>query len=78
MIQLRDADNDTPLGSISEEQLQFLMDLLEEESLADRDYYISGPTVDLLEDEGADPALVALLRSAVADGEGVNVRWTRS
>lgn len=77
MIQLRDADTDTPLGGITEDQLQFLIDLLEEESLADQDYYISGPTVDLLEAEGADPALVALLRSAVGGREGVNVRWTR-
>lgn len=78
MIQLRDADSDAPLGSISEDQLQFLADLLEEESLADQDYYISGPTIDLLQDEGADPALLALLRSAVAGREGVNVRWIRS
>lgn len=77
MIQLRDADNDTPLGSITEAQLQFLADLLEEESLADQDYYISGPTIDLLQEEGGDPALLALLRSAVAGREGVNVRWTR-
>lgn len=78
MIQLRDADYDTPLGSITEAQLQFLMDQLEEESLADRDYYIAAPTIEMLEGEGADPALVALLRSAVSGREGVNVRWTRS
>lgn len=78
MIQLRDADSDTPLGSITEEQLQFLMDFLEEESLTDRDYYISGPTIDLLEEEGGDPALMATLRSAVGTREGVNVRWVRS
>ncbi len=77
MIQLRDADNDTPLGSITEAQLQFLMDQLEEESLSDRDYYIAGPTIDMMEEAGADPVLLALLRSAVAGREGVNVRWTK-
>jgi processive 1,2-diacylglycerol beta-glucosyltransferase len=78
VIQLRDADSDNPLGSITEAQLQFLMDQLEEESLSDRDYYIAGPTIDMMEEEGADPALVALLRSAVAGREGVNVRWAKN
>ena len=78
MIRLHDAERGTPLGTITEEQLQFLMDELEEESAEDRDYYISGDTIDMLEEDGADPALVSLLRGALAGREGLDVRWSRS
>jgi len=78
MIRLYDAERNVPLGEISEEQLQFLMDQLEEESAADRDYFISSDTVDMLEDEGADPTVVAMLRQAVGAGDGVDVRWEQA
>ncbi len=54
------------------------MDELEEESVEDRDYYISGDTIDMLEEDGAESALVSLLRSALAGREGIDVRWSRS
>ena len=78
MIRLHNAERGTLIGTITEEQLQFLMDELEEESAEDRDYYISVDTVDMLEENGADRELVTLLRNAVADGDGVDVRWSRS
>lgn len=78
MIRLHDAERGTPIGTITEEQLQFLMAELEEESAEDRDYYISADTVDMLEENGADQQLVSLLRSAVASGDGIDIRWSRS
>jgi hypothetical protein len=78
MIRLRDAERNTFIGTISEDQLQFLVDELEEESAEDRDYYISADTIDMLEEDGADSQLVSLLRSALAGREGLDVRWTRS
>jgi processive 1,2-diacylglycerol beta-glucosyltransferase len=78
MIRLQDAERGTPIGTITEEQLQFLMDELEEESVEDRDYYISGDTIDMLEEDGAESALVSLLRNALAGREGIDVRWSRS
>ena len=78
MIRLYDAERNVLLGEISEAQLQFLMDQLEEESAADRDYFISADTVDMLEDEGGDPDVVAMLRQAVGTGEGVDVRWEQA
>ena len=77
MIKLYDAERGTRLGDITEQDLQFLVDQLEEESLTDRDYYVSADTIDMLEQAGADPALVATLRQAVAGREGVEVRWER-
>jgi processive 1,2-diacylglycerol beta-glucosyltransferase len=75
MIRLFDAESDAPLGSITEAQLEFLMEELEEESSTDRDYFINVATVDMLEEDGADPALLALLRDALGDREEMEVRW---
>ena len=77
MIQLYDVEQGTKLGTISEQQLRFLVDLLEEESDTDQDYYLTGDTIDMLEDDGADPELVGLLRRALAGREGMDVRWER-
>ncbi len=76
MIRLQDAERGTPIGTITEEQLQFLIDELEEESVEDTDYYVSTDTVDMLEENGGDPELVALLRKALAGREGLDVRWS--
>jgi processive 1,2-diacylglycerol beta-glucosyltransferase len=75
MIQLHDAETGTPVGAITEEQLQFLMEELEEESARDRDYYISIETIEMLEADGADPELVAALRSALGGRSGMEVSW---
>lgn len=78
MIQLYDVALDTPIGNITEVELQLLLDQLEEESAADQDYYISAPTIDMLEENGADSNLVDMLRTALGGREGFDVRWTRS
>ncbi len=77
VIQLYDNATGDALGSVTDEQLQFLIDQLEEESSDDRDYYFNPATLDLLETRGADPDLVALLRKAIGDKEGVEIRWSR-
>jgi len=78
MIQLQDAESGAPIGPITDAQLQFLIDRLEEESPDDRDYYINRETVDGFEEEGADPVLVALLRKALGEREEMEIRWTRT
>ena len=80
MIQLYDRETGASLGAITEEQLQFLADQLEEESPQDQDYYINEPTLDAFEEAGADPALVALLqgpRRAGGDGDPVGAVVTK-
>ena len=78
MIQLYDAGTGAALGTITEEQLKFLMDQLEEESTQDQDYYINQETLDLFEESGADPALLALLRRALGDRQEMDIRWSRT
>jgi len=75
MIHLYDKDNDSLLGEISEEQFDFLMEHLEEESESDQDYYLTQDTVDFLEEEGADEGLLATLRKALGDRDEVEIRW---
>jgi hypothetical protein len=63
------------IGTIDEEDLLVLQDVLEEEGPEDTDYYIDPATIDLLEQRGAGQHLVSLLRQAVSNSEGVDVVW---
>jgi hypothetical protein len=78
MVTLYDKDTGTKLGEVPDEQFQFLVDQLEEESSQDRDYYIDSATIDMLEEAGADSGLVALLRRALGTRDGIDVRWERT
>ena len=78
MIQLHDTDTGAWIGTITEDNLQFLIDQLEEESGADQDYYINETTLDIFEKDGADTALVSLLRSALNGHTEMEIRWSRS
>jgi len=79
MYQLHDAETGAAVGVISDEQFQFLIDHLEEESEQDQDYYINRDTLDTFEeDEEADPAFVALLRKALGDREEMEIRWSKA
>ena len=77
MVELRDKETGRVLGSISDEQLQFLIDQLEEESTADTDYYIDAATLDLFAENSIDPGLLTMLRSALGDREGMEIEWKR-
>ena len=78
MIQLRDKDTGALIGTLTEEQLQFLIDQLEEETGDDQDYYINEDTIDVLEEAGADKALVSLLRGVLSGRTEMEIRWSRT
>ena len=77
MINLREKGTDKPLGQISEEQLQYLIDHLEEEWLEDQDYAITPLLLQVFEEQGADPALVSLLREALGSRAEIEIVWSR-
>lgn len=77
MIQLFNADTGEHLGKITEAQLQFLEDQMEEEGPDDQDYYINADLVQTWKGAGADPALIDLLNKALAGREDVSIRWER-
>lgn len=78
MVEIFDKETGAPLGSISDDQLQFLVDRLEEESDTDNDYYLNRTTVDSLEQDGAAPELISLLRRALGSRDEAEIRWQRS
>lgn len=77
MIKLYDSVSGAIIGVITEAQLAFLRQDLEEESAEDQDYYINQATVDWFESQNADAVLVAMLRRALGDREDMDIRWER-
>ena len=77
MIQLRDKENGQSLGTISEEDLQFLIDQLEEESLDDKDYYLHRVTLEALKEKGASQALMDVLTKALGDRGDMEFEWSK-
>jgi len=68
-------DTGDAIGQISDEQLKFLVEQLEEEHDDDTDYYIDRDTLELLSDNGADPELLAMLEKAIGDDDSMHIAW---
>ena len=77
MIDIYDEATNQLIGSITEADLQVLVDALEEESRDDHDYYIDAATVDVIADGRATEHLVKVLRTALGTKDGVDIRWQR-
>lgn len=78
MIDLYNVATNKLVGSITEKDLQLMVDVLEEESPTDQDYYIDAATIDLIGDGGrATDHLLNTLRAALGTAEGVDIRWQR-
>ena len=77
MPRLVHAESNRFLGVISDADVKVLVDELEEEDLADDDYFIDGATVSILEAAGASKEMVSMLLGAIGDSEGVDIRWEK-
>ena len=77
MIQLFNKRSGEPIGSLTEEQLQFLVDQLEEESLEDTDYAITSMTLDYFEEIGGDAKLIQMLRTALGTKDEIVIVWMK-
>jgi hypothetical protein len=71
---IRLSDNET-IGEITQAQLQFLTEQLEEEDADDTDYFIDRDTLELLSDNGADPELLAMIEKAMGDDDEIDIAW---
>jgi len=78
MVKLYDNKTGVLIGEITPQQLKFLIDQLEEESLEDKDYAITRMTLEFFEAQGIDPQLESLLRKALGENEELIIRWSRS
>jgi hypothetical protein len=77
VIRLYDNDSGVEIGTLTDDQLQFLIDQLEEESTTDQDYYIEQATLDMFEGAGIDDGLLQILRGALGDRDGMEIRWQK-
>ena len=68
-------DTGDEIGTISDKQLAFLVEQLEEEHEEDQDYFIDRDTLELLSDNGAEPELLALLDKALGEDESMDIAW---
>jgi len=75
MIQIFDKDTGEKIGIISNEDLQFLVDQLEEEGIDDKDYAVTPLLLEFWETNENQPAVVELLRTALGEREGMNIVW---
>jgi processive 1,2-diacylglycerol beta-glucosyltransferase len=78
MVELFDKQTGAAFGTVTDDQFQFLVDHLEEESSDDDDYYLNRSTLDLLVSAGADAELVEVLRRGLGDRDEMDLRWVRS
>ncbi len=77
MINLFEKETNKPLGQISEAQLQYLIDNLEEEWTEDQDYAVTPLLLEYFEGLGADAALVSVLRDALGGREEIEIVWSK-
>jgi hypothetical protein len=64
------------LGAITESQLDFLVENLDDEFEEDEEYFLIPETVDDLKAQGADGPLIAMLERALAGNrEGVDILY---
>jgi hypothetical protein len=75
MPRLYRIDNGETVGQITDAQLKFLVDQLEEEDGDDKEYFFDRDTLELLSDNGADPDLLALIENAMGDEDEVDLAW---
>jgi hypothetical protein len=78
LIELRNKQTSLPIGSITQEQLTFLVGFLEEEHDDDQDYWLNPETLELMREAGGDAGLLAMLTQAMAGGEELEIEWTKT
>jgi hypothetical protein len=64
------------VGEIGEDDLQFLIDQMEEESMKDKDYSITKMEINYFAENGASSELIALLRRAIGEQSEVIILWS--
>ena len=78
MVRLFDKETGKFVAEITEDQFQFLMDNLEEESSVDEDYYFNKATVEMFKERDADEQLIEILERVIGSKGEAELRWERS
>ena len=77
MVYIYDKTTSDLIGEIGDEDLQFLIDQMEEESTKDQDYSITNMEIAFFAENGASSQLVDLLRKALGEKSEVIILWSR-
>ena len=75
MYRLTDIEHDYEIGIITEDQVQFLIDNLEEEGIEDQDYYIDPDALSFFAENGCDEELLTMLAEALEGRVNIDVRY---
>lgn len=78
MITLKNKDTGQYIGSLSEDELQYLIDELEEEHSEDKDYWLNRVQLEIMKEKGADPSFITMLESALGENDDMEVIWERT
>ncbi len=78
MIVLNNKETGKFIASLTEDQLQYLIDELEEEHSEDQDYWFNRAQIDTFKEKGADPSLIAILETALGENDEVEVIWEKT
>ena len=78
MAKLFDKESGKFVAEITEDQFQFLMDNLEEESSVDEDYYFNKATIEMFKERDADEQLIEILERVIGSKGEAELRWERS
>jgi hypothetical protein len=78
MVYLYNKTTGDLLGEIGEDDLQFLIDQMEEESMKDQDYSITNMEISYFTEHGASNELISLLQEALGEQAEVIILWSRS
>lgn len=77
MVYLYNKADNQLIGEIGEDELQFLIDQMEEESTRDQDYSITRMEIAYFSEHGAPPHLTKLLNQALENKPEVIILWSR-
>jgi hypothetical protein len=78
MVKVFNKGTNELLGRISDEELAFLQDQLEEEGINDRDYYIRRETIEEFQNSAdATEHLATILKTGLRNDDAVEIRWER-
>ena len=75
-MKLYDDRSGALVGEVTEDDVQFLIDQLEEERADDVAYYVNADTVEFLRERNATPELLEVLTRAIAAQGDAELRWS--
>jgi hypothetical protein len=78
VITLRIKGSGEYIGTLSDSQLQYLIDELEEEHGQDQDYWLHRSQVEIFKEKEAVPGLIEILEKALGNDDEVEVVWEKS